>query len=540
MKVWQLRKITEIANEIKYYSIDYELLLKMNQKDIDLLIDQIDYENEGIDYLINFLEFTYENPEWKENYNHMEGIENFDLKEYLFHRIATAFCNEDASAILSYFDFNQEKNKLSIFKSIEEWKTYVENINSNLSYDFEIKLSNLDLILKNSKEGENRVNLIKRTMNYLQTDELEFIDFSKCSIDWSKLPITFDDLLDLLLKEYDPTSIMDLLDYWIKQRENTSLTENKEMDDGFQVIINYLKESSMMNGCYMDSFVDMVKDLSFNEYNGFVYILREIEEQEDYELLETCIRREASFKNRNMRIYVTRVLCATNEYNYRTAQFRLWENGTIDKYLEDETNMNRIMNGLILAKDHRLDCLELAELIENIPTVEMIKYLDMSKVEKDTFEMLRNRFDYVVKKEDLSEEEVENYANLLGSLSSLPKDICSKVISILGFKSVKTMELEDRKKLQETLLNPENYDSLDYILQEYQTRENNLQSQLIRKPQPVKQDIDSSNTEVKLLTVLELLENGANLDKVLDGFTDDDEITPKTLIRSLAYKNKQN
>ena len=34
--------------------------------------------------------------------------------------------------------------------------------------------------------------------------------------------------------------------------------------------------------------------------------------------------------------------------------------------------------------------------------------------------------------------------------------------------------------------------------------------------------------------------NNNNIDEVLDGFGDDDEITPKTLIRSLAYKNNQN
>jgi len=42
------------------------------------------------------------------------------------------------------------------------------------------------------------------------------------------------------------------------------------------------------------------------------------------------------------------------------------------------------------------------------------------------------------------------------------------------------------------------------------------------------------------VTVAELLECDHNIDEVLDGFGDDDEITPKTLIRSLAYKNNQN
>lgn len=527
MKVWQLKKINEVVTQIPY-NIDYEDLLKMDQEDIDLLIKEIERENNNIEHLISFLEFVQENPEWEESYSHLKEIENINLKEYLFHQIATASCNEDAEATLSYFDFNQKVDKLSIFKNVEEWKTYVENINSNLDDSY---LGNLGIILKNSKEEENRGNLIAKTMNYLQNDQLDFIDFSDYPINWRKLPITFDDLLDLLLKEYDPVPIMDLLEYW------TDLTEDKEMGDGFQEIVNYLKDSSMMDECDIDSFVNIVKDLSFNEYTGFITTLRQIEKEKDFELLETCIREEAPFSNRNMRIYIDRILHSDAECNYRKAQFRLWETGTIDEYLEDETNMNRIMNQLILAKQNHLDCLYLASLIEDLPTVEIIKNLDMSKVQKDTFEMVCIRFSHILKRKELLEEDIENYASLLGILGSLPKDVSNKVISILGFESVKNMELEDRKKLQETLLNPENYGSLDYILQEYQTRENNLQSQSIRKPEPVKQDIGSFNTEVKLLTVLELLENGADFDKVLDGFTDDDEITPKTLIRSIAYKN---
>ena len=41
------------------------------------------------------------------------------------------------------------------------------------------------------------------------------------------------------------------------------------------------------------------------------------------------------------------------------------------------------------------------------------------------------------------------------------------------------------------------------------------------------------------MMVAELLECNHDIDVVLDGFGDD-EITPKTLIRLLAYKNNQN
>lgn len=540
MKVWQLKKINEVANE-KYYSLDYNLLLAMDQKDIDLLINEI--ESENIEYLIDFLKWIYENPNWEENYSHMKGIENINLKEYLFNEIANASCKEDASAILSYFDFDQEADRLFIFKSIEEWKNYIENINSSLGDESVIKLDNIEVVLKNSKEEENRVNLIEKVMKYLQSDELELISLSDYPIiNFGKLPITYDELLDLFLMGYYPIYILDLLNHWRNKKSIPLLTdiENKKIDDGFQEIINYLKESSMMIECDIDSFNNMVKDLCSNEYKGLVNILREIEKEEDFELLETCIGKEAPFSNQNMRIYIDRIFHSNDKCNYRTAQLRLWENDTIEKYLEDSENMNRIMNQLMLAKDNQLDCLYLASLIEELPTVEIIKNLDIGKVQKDTFEMVCTRFSHILKKEELLEEDVENYAKLLGDIGNLPKDICSKVIGILGIRTVKNMELEDRKKLQKILLNPENYGSLDYIYAEYQNRENSLYSQPIRNPEPIKQDSDSSNHEVKLVTVLELLENGMEMSAVLDGFTDDDEITPKTLIRSLAYKNNQN
>ena len=56
-------------------------------------------------------------------------------------------------------------------------------------------------------------------------------------------------------------------------------------------------------------------------------------------------------------------------------------------------------------------------------------------------------------------------------------------------------------------------------------------------------NVTSYDPEVSLMTVAKVLESAVyfdDIDKILDGFDDDEEITPRTLIRSLAYKNNQN
>ena len=108
-------------------------------------------------------------------------------------------------------------------------------------------------------------------------------------------------------------------------------------------------------------------------------------------------------------------------------------------------------------------------------------------------------------------------------------------MQVLNFLS--PIDIEKQSKLKELILSPENYSSLEYIYNSYKEKEKEYDEFHRTK---FESNATSYNPEVSLVTVAELLECDHNIDVVLDGFGDDDEITPKTLIRSLAYKNNQN
>lgn len=110
-------------------------------------------------------------------------------------------------------------------------------------------------------------------------------------------------------------------------------------------------------------------------------------------------------------------------------------------------------------------------------------------------------------------------------------------MKILNLPLVRSMDIEKQSQLKELILSPENYSSLEYIYNSY--KENEKEYDEFHRTK-FESNATSYNPEVSLVTVAELLECDHNIDEVLDGFGDDDEITPKTLIRSLAYKNNQN
>ena len=532
MKVWQLRKINEVA-KANNFSLDYENLLNMDQTDIELLVRKIEEKNENIESLVSFLDYIQDNPEWEKSFSHLQGIKEINLKKYIFERIENATSEEDADAILGYFDL-EDSGKLSMFQTVEEWKTYIETINSNMENYNTTAINNLYTVLKNS--SENRCNLIQKVMKYSLSDDLNPVDLFEYPINFQKMPITFDDLFALFLDEYDPDAILNLVMYWMEKRENTSLTENKEIDDSFNEIFNHLKDSNMMaEYCDIDNFLEMIKKLSPSECRDLITTLKEIEKEKDCELLQLCINKMVPFDNINMKVYVTRILRAKeDEYNYRRALIYLWDKGIIEKNMDNMDNMDRITEALGLVQISHKNSMDMARFIEKLPNIEIIRNMIILEAKEETLQTLYNKFPTLIPKDSLSTEQIEYYRNLLNKLSKLAGDICDKVLKIMSLSFVRNMSIENKNELQEILFNSENLASLDYIYEEYRKKD---EQEYVLKQYANSKPIGKV---VKLSTVLELLKNGDDFDAILDGFGDEDEITPKTLIRSLAYKNKQN
>lgn len=174
MKAWELKKINEFAikNNI---SLDYENLLGFEQEDINKVIEAINKRNMHVESLIAFINWEVYTPNWQLDFEHLEGIENFDIKEYLIKKILTASSKEQATAILESFDFDNQPEKLKLFKTIEEWKVYIDNINEIVEERQYLVMDNITFILE--KVTEDRCTLIKQVMEYSEREDIEPLIF---------------------------------------------------------------------------------------------------------------------------------------------------------------------------------------------------------------------------------------------------------------------------------------------------------------------------------------------------------------------------
>lgn len=207
MKVWQLKKINEISKE-KNFSVTYQYILGTNDEDINYLMQAIEEKNENIMWIIRFMEYIQMYSKWEDCFKRLSGVENINLKEYLLEKIKNARNSDDAEAIYNCFDFS-EGERLSLFLNIEEWKTYVECINSNMNKRDEIVYENLELVLSNNQE--NRCSLIEKIMKCYLTDQYEIIKFADYPRDIPTAPIKFDSYKEEQ-KKVKLITVMELLD----------------------------------------------------------------------------------------------------------------------------------------------------------------------------------------------------------------------------------------------------------------------------------------------------------------------------------------
>ena len=98
-----------------------------------------------------------------------------------------------------------------------------------------------------------------------------------------------------------------------------------------------------------------------------------------------------------------------------------------------------------------------------------------------------------------------------------------KILRLDSFKSD-----SNRLEVYKLMLDEENKNSLNYIYQMYYIQE--LKQEEIRKQL-------NEVSCVELETVASLLNRECDLEKILDGFNDNDEITHSSLVRTLKYKN---
>lgn len=319
MKVWQLEKIVEeiVEENIEISRSDYEAILSMSTEDINYLLQKIEEKNKKTNQLLGFIIYTNFCKNWDEEFNHLEGIENFNIKEYILNKIANAPSRSHAEEIYQYCDLKSiyGSSKLPVLRTVEEWKTYIEAITHPFmlfNRDRKI-LNNLEFILKNNSE-EDRCNLIKKVMQYSQSESLDVLDLSNYSEILKEMPAKNEDLVDLLLKGYDFNYISELLVLWTK-RHNYVKRNNGDVDEidaMHQEIVNYLKNSNAMTSLNLKHLIGMLTYFKYKYYMEYTKLLKEIEAKEDWKLFGICIYDQVFLGYSCIRDYLEKVFSTSS------------------------------------------------------------------------------------------------------------------------------------------------------------------------------------------------------------------------------------
>ena len=478
-------------------------------------------------------------------FTHMKGIENFNVREYIIEKITNAPSKIVSDLIYRYFDLNDGKaSHLDLFNDINEYQAYMENITDQMAENEELVISNIMLVLEKVSFTDDRSELIKKTMIYSQKKELLPESLNACFEKLFHIELTpyFSEILLLLLKGYKIGTVCNFFRKW---HEDAKSREKDKVNESYEFVEKYLLESKFSdcledNNLLMEIFSHY--DTKYDKYRQITKLFIDIEDSEDKELFNECLKYKLELSNDNVRSYIYKILESSNkDFNNSLRQSLLYllKNKRIDakKFFDNYNRVLRVVKKINLSNTVDGNGMDMAKFITSINDIDILNNMAIKKENHDTRKVIYSEFPKFVISGKLNFDEIQYYNITLKRLVCLPPDICEKVMKILNLPLVRSMDIEKQSKLKELILSPENYGSLEYIYNSYKEKEKEYDEFHRTK---FESNATSYNPEVSLVTVAELLECDHNIDEVLDGFGDDDEITPKTLIRSLAYKNNQN
>lgn len=533
MKVWQLKKLNKVAIE-EGITINYENIVQMKQSDIDFLMKMIELEYfSKLEKVISFIEQNREESNLMSLVNVTDTTKE-QIRDYIMKKIGFAKSKEIADSIFKGYNISA----VTGFYTFEEWKTYIRNINGEFANDDVLELINnnlsfiLNVVPENKREYYIQEMISYTTKERFPASLLEYPEILKYP------EVEIEKFLSLLFKGYDIDDIIKLFNTFRERNNNQEKRETtSEIFTKSQLyVINYLKSSYFArnsNSVYPGNIIDLFINTEESNYQDIILLFNEIEVGEHDSLFSKIISTHyEDLVEENIRDYIRKIIRCPHE-NIRegliNSSLDLWENDIIHNNKKNETNLDTIRIFLKMNFEKDTNSSEVIAFIKKLPDVSI---LDKMAVIKENSAIIYSKFPGIIT-EDITKEEVVYYQDMLKNISYLPDEVCKKILMIMNFFVVIKMGFEKRKEVYNLLLNPKNHTSIDYILEVYRKKEIEYLENIVSSSLPQKND----DGNIELMTVAQLLNNNEEINKVLEGFDEKEEITAKTLIRSLAYKN---
>lgn len=523
MKASELREIVEIVSKLEDFDLgfdfDYNDILKLNNEDVELIIKN--KESDNVLVLLQFLIYCDKNKD-KENFlEELRHLECLDIKSVVSEKIIAADSQEKADVIYDYFACSEI---VSLFKTEEEWKTYLDELYKSFDDDC---ISHFVFFIKKFKDLQNVG--IKKVMRFIKDTCDDFIEEIKYLDDPSFSEEEWSNIFDLLYEGYEKDGVFRLVTRFKECREQEIFEEENAK------ILEYLLNEEEHFDEDLPKFFSII---SLEETDDIIKFLCEVNSDD---MFRHYIRSYNSYVEIVLRKYYSTIL------NTKSVSLQ----NTYNSLRNNDTHyFNELVKESSEKKEKDKDSCTKIEVIMN--TLETIYYSDDLYKRVGLYSLVNalphvpyDVWYYVVTNFDLSKAKLilMNYEHLvcmfgntspfLNRFLNISYDNLIMIFRIMELESFKNDP--NKFEVYELMLNDDNQKSLDYIFQVYLEQEKKKE----QKKKIIREQIGDISS-ISFQTVASLLNRECEIDKVLDGFDDEDEITPNTLVRTLKYRNPSN
>jgi len=527
MKAGQLKELLKALESQKVNVQEVPHLLEFTDDEIKKVLDLYSEKNSTFLVLLKFYNMYYEKGEEFEK--DLEHLEISNLKQCLVDKIEHL---DGANPQFICDSFENSEIDFSLFENQAEYFRYLNTLSKMKVMPFRF-YEDLSWILQNVRC--NRQDILVHFFTYeLQSHcrghlENYFIKLKSFSID-------IRNFLKLLVKGYDFNLSYHTIYKWRQEEEKHP---NPEFSWKIQLAMDCLLDFT--GNC--DNLPKVFLDSSPNDYSDIISLINEFfAKVSDHpsNVLDDYVSSHVTEDNRSVFNQMIRKFLNTDNFDVMESLWILLHHQYIPNLFDKESESQKVVDEMddvvnILEKvssEHK--SVTMAKLLLRMPLPMWKKISNTASLVN--LELLFENYPLYIDRCIFNGNDESTY-DMITKISQLSSDANKKILSLLEnnmcfLNDISTLENpEKREYLLSTLFEKENEAGLDYVVEQYQQAEEYRQRQV-----EAREAINQNPEEVCLQTVQKLM-GRYPIEDLLEGFHDDDEITPNTLIRSFRFKH---
>lgn len=538
MKAKDLRELIHKLKRDNYSDNDFNDLFLLSSEEFQGVLE-LSRTSSRYQILLDYYLYCYNDPDIPSALEFLEkNLEIENAKDFIANKIIEAENDSNAQSIYYGFD-GWDVFNIQTFQSKQEYFLYLDTLSKMEDCDRQF-LSDTSWVLINVEK--NRIAIFQKLFNYylegssIESDLYNYLQYLKSEEDI----MTFFGFIQL---EYDEELSTDLLVAWSDIQQNTDSTNPArdaiELAKDFLLHFNLASDFSELPYLFLN--VDVL------DYEETISIIQRImtSTTKPSDMIQNYI--DCDIESQARKILNQKIMKVLDIQDEQLTDefFALLQSNYIKvkifKEVEDPEEQSRRLDKIIdtfqvVVQDDQTRTEVMGNCLLHFP-YKMWECIPLD-AEIATLKMFWDHYTFYRDRKVFLEEDESTYA-ILQKISRLAPESLEIITSLLRTNlSFKRDFMENRHDaLMDILFEKETEPSLGYIQAEYDLREQERVKQQESSIQEVREN-PPIEKPVELKLVSELLDDYA-IEDILIGFQDEEEITPKTLVRSFQYRNHQ-